>query len=173
MKKYKALPYVLGTVVALLVLALELYLFCPAINIHNFGLWLIVDFAFLVFLFVTRAARGCKDFGIETVTKQKGPKGKTVKTKKLYFHIHHYLASIGVAALALFILFISRSANFVGIIASSFLMKKGPSNPFMTLIGVFAGIALISIGLIFSSAAIALIGLIQSQIGRASCRERV
>lgn len=51
------------------------------------------------------------------------------------------------------------SANFVGIIASRFLMKKGPSNPFMTLIGVFAGIALISIGLIFSSAAIALIGL--------------
>ena len=107
MKKNKALPYILGSVVALLVLALELYLFCPAINIHNFGLWLIVDFAFLVFLFVTRAARGCKDFGIETITKQKGPKGKTVKTKKLYFHIHHYLVPIGVAALALFILFIS------------------------------------------------------------------
>ena len=49
-------------------------------------------------------------------------------------------------------------ANMLGILASRVLMKKAP-NPFMTLIGVFAGIALISVGLIFSSAALALIGL--------------
>ena len=34
--------------------------------------------------------------------------------KKLYFHIHHYLAPIGVAALALFILFISSTVFNAG-----------------------------------------------------------
>ena len=54
MTKSKWFPHVLGGVVALLVLALLCYLTCPAINIHNPGLWLLVTLGIFVYLLVSR-----------------------------------------------------------------------------------------------------------------------
>lgn len=63
MKKIKILPYILGIVSALIVLGFSLYAFCPAINIHNPGLWFLTIIVVLIFIVVVRLAKGEKDFG--------------------------------------------------------------------------------------------------------------
>lgn len=103
----KVLPYVWAILSAFFVLALFFYVFCPAINIHNIGFWLIGDLAFLVFMIVVRAAGGCRDLKIVSVTKQTGPKGKKVMVKTLVFNKTPYIAPVVVAALIVFVLFIS------------------------------------------------------------------
>ena len=52
MKKIKILPYILGLICALAVAGISFYLFCPAINIHNPGLWALVIVGVLIFIVV-------------------------------------------------------------------------------------------------------------------------
>ncbi len=54
MTKSKWFPHVLGGGVALLVLAIICYLACPALNIHNPGLWLLVALGSLIYLLVSQ-----------------------------------------------------------------------------------------------------------------------
>ena len=105
MKKVKVFPYILGAITALLFTGLSLYFFCPAINIHNIYLWLIVDVAIFIFVLVTRLAKGCNDFWVENVNvkKKKGTKNKTVSVKKFRFDIKYYIAPIAFAVLILII----------------------------------------------------------------------
>ncbi len=49
MKQWKGLPYLIGAVAALVFVAVCLYVFCPAINIQNAGLWILVGMALLIF----------------------------------------------------------------------------------------------------------------------------
>lgn len=49
MKQWKGLPYLIGAVAALVFVAVCLYVFCPAINIQNAGLWFLVGMALLIF----------------------------------------------------------------------------------------------------------------------------
>ncbi len=103
MKKVKIFPYILGAVAALLVLGLCLYIFCPAINFHNLGLWIIIDIAILVFIVVARLTNGCKDFGWVTVSKRTGSKGRTKKFTKFNFNIKYYIIPIALTAMIILI----------------------------------------------------------------------
>ena len=54
MTKSKWFPHVIGGVAALLLAALYVYLLCPAINIQNPGLWVLVALMVLAYLIVSR-----------------------------------------------------------------------------------------------------------------------
>ncbi len=103
MKKGQVLPWVLGAVSALLVFGLCLYVFCPALNVHNVGLWIIINFCLLVFVVVERFSKGCIDFGKVTVREKTGPKGKPKKVVKFHFGIQYYFAPFILLAVILFI----------------------------------------------------------------------
>ncbi|MBQ8210285.1 MAG: hypothetical protein IJZ35_06875 [Clostridia bacterium] len=107
MKKEKVLPYVIGSIAGIAVLAICVYLFCPAINIHNPLLWVIVDIALFVFVVIERLVKGCKDFGFVTVSKKTGSKGRTKKYTKFNFSVKHYIVPISLTALIVLIFFIS------------------------------------------------------------------
>ena len=83
MKKAKIFPYVLAAIVALLVFGLSPYLFCPALNVHNVGLWILVDVVFLVFLVVLKLAKGRIFSGWVTTEWNVDAKGHSKKTIKL------------------------------------------------------------------------------------------
>ncbi len=103
MKKVKLFPYILGVISALLVLGLCLYVFCPAINVHNLGLWIIVDIAILVFVVMVRLAKGCKDFGWVTIKKKNGSKGRTKKFTKFNFDLKYYIVPVVLTVLIVLI----------------------------------------------------------------------
>mgnify|MGYP003294980912 FL=1 len=94
MKKVKIFSYIIGAIAALLFIGLSLYIFCPALNVHNLWLWLIIDIALLIFVVVERFAKGCKDFGWVTIKKKTGSKGRSKKFTKFNFDIKYYLVSI-------------------------------------------------------------------------------
>jgi hypothetical protein len=62
MKKEKVMPYVFGGIAAVIVFALGLFLFCPAINLQDIGFWILVDLTVLVFVIVSTVAKGAKLF---------------------------------------------------------------------------------------------------------------
>ena len=94
MKKGKIFPYIIGAIAALLFLLPSVYFFCPAINIHNLLLWIIVDITLLIFVIVVRLAKGCKDFGWVTIKQKTGSKGRSKKIPKYNFNIKYYVAPI-------------------------------------------------------------------------------
>ncbi len=103
MKKINVFPYIIGAVAALVFLGLSLYFLCPALNVHNVGLWILLDIALLIFILVERIAKGCKDFGRVTVTQKTGSKGRHKSFVKFNFGIHHYILPIAFAVLIAFI----------------------------------------------------------------------
>ncbi len=111
MKKNKALPYIIASLISLLVAFLGLYIFCPAINIHNLGLWLLVDVVILVFIVTERLIRGCKDFGLVTVEKKTGSKGKKKRYTEFKFSVKYYLVPILILVL-MFLIGIGESTLF-------------------------------------------------------------
>jgi len=111
MKKNKALPYIIAGILSLIVAFLGFYFFCPAINIHNLGLWLIVDVVICVFIVTERLIRGCKDFGFVTVERKTGSKGRKRKHTEFKFAIQYYLLPISILVLILLI-FIGSSTFF-------------------------------------------------------------
>ena len=102
MKKYNVTAYILGVFAALLFLGLCLYLFCPAINVHNIGLWIIVDICVLIFLVVERLIKGFTDVGWVTIEKKTGSKGRSKKHTKFNLNIKPYIIFI---LLTIFIFF--------------------------------------------------------------------
>ncbi len=107
MKKIRILPIVVGLVTGLAVLAICLFVFCTAINIHNPLLWLVVIFALFAAIFAGRISKGCKDFGRITVIKKTGSKGRVKKYSEFRFSVKPYIAP-----LALFVIF--AAASLVG-----------------------------------------------------------
>lgn len=103
MKKRKIFPYIIGAITALLFSGLCLYIFTPALNIHNLGLWIIIDIALLIFIAVERLAKGHKDFGWVTIKKKIGSKGRTKKSSKYNFNIQYYILPIVFTALIAFL----------------------------------------------------------------------
>ncbi len=107
MKKFKVLPYIVGAITALLVLGLCLYVFCPAINIHNPGIWVIADIVILIFIVVVRLSKGSKDFGWVIVKEKIGSKGRTKTHRKFNFAVKYYIVPIVVLVIFLFYGFMS------------------------------------------------------------------
>lgn len=58
MKKSKAFPHILGVIIALIVLAVICYFSCPALNIHNPGLWMLAALGILIYLVVSQLGGG-------------------------------------------------------------------------------------------------------------------
>ena len=58
MKKASVISYIVGGVTALLFLGLVLFVFCPAINIHNPGLWVLTALTIFTFLLVSHIVLG-------------------------------------------------------------------------------------------------------------------
>ena len=102
MKKFNVLPYILGLVSALVVLGLSLYVFCPAINIHNPGLWFLAIAVILIFIVVVRLTKGERDFGWVIVKEKIGSKGRTKSRRKFNFNIKYYIAPIVLLLIFLF-----------------------------------------------------------------------
>ncbi len=94
MKKVNVFPYIFASVVALTVLGVSIYFFCPAINIHNLLLWILIDVALFVFVILVRLAKGYKDFGFVSVTKKASPKHKRKTVTKFNFRIKYYIAPV-------------------------------------------------------------------------------
>ncbi len=94
MKKINPYPYIIGGAASLIFAALSVYCFCPALNIHNPGLWVIIDITLFIFVILVRLCKGSKDFGWVTVKKKVGSKGRTKKHAEFRFDIKPYLAPI-------------------------------------------------------------------------------
>ncbi len=107
MKKINAFPYILGAITALSFFGLCLYFFCPAINVHNVGLWVIIDITILLFVVIVRLTKGCKDFGWVTIKKRTGSKGRSKKFTKFNFDIKYYIVPIAITVLIVSISVIS------------------------------------------------------------------
>jgi len=88
MKKFRWEAYVVATLVTALVMGLLVFLLCPALNVHNPGLWLLIALAVFVYIFVARQVLGHTDFGWATVTKNVGSKGRKKSQRTFKFSIH-------------------------------------------------------------------------------------
>ena len=105
MKKTNIVPYVFAGVVSLAFLAVSVYFFCPAINIHNLLLWILIDIAIFIFVLLERLAKGYKDFGFVTVTQKTSPKKKRKTVTKFNFRLKYYIVPLVFTAGILFAAF--------------------------------------------------------------------
>ncbi len=94
MTKSKAFPHILGGGIALLVLALLCYVTCPAINIQNPGLWLLVALGIFIYLVVSQLCGGGNRRPVDIVTK-----GGQRISFSLGFNAKVFLIPIGLIAL--------------------------------------------------------------------------
>lgn len=85
MKNFKIKPYITGAIVAVLFLAVAFYIFCPAINIQNMGLWILIDIAVAVFVIASSVAKmGSKDGWVDVIQNvSKGARGRRTKRNNL------------------------------------------------------------------------------------------
>ncbi len=117
MKKSRVIPHVVGAVAALAVIGFCLYFFCPALNIHNPGIWIIADVAFFVYLIAYRLAKGFKDFCLMTTSIIQDAKGRNKRVTKFSFNIKIFLLPFGLALVI----------GLIGIIGSTMFNAKSYS----------------------------------------------
>lgn len=91
MTKSKAFPHILGVGIALAVLAGICYFTCPALNIHNPGMWLLVALGLFIYLVVSGLGSDQKT----TITTKNGQKIAT----PFSFNAKLFLIPIGILAL--------------------------------------------------------------------------
>ena len=90
----KVWPYAIGSITTLLFWSLCYYLFCPALNLRNAGLWAIIILGTFIFAAVTRLAMGFKDIYYYTYKNPKGSKKKKKYSKEYHFEIKPYILPI-------------------------------------------------------------------------------
>lgn len=94
MKKWKGFPYLMGALAVVLVGAIYLYLVCPAINIQNPALWVMVAVLTLIFLVVSQICRS-HDEPMISIVSDKG------KQKHIRFNGNYKLYLIPVVVMVL------------------------------------------------------------------------
>lgn len=112
-EKPRVFPWILATGTTALFVAAWLWLFCPALNVHSLGMWLLTALALFVFIYVFRAAGGHRDFSVKKKT------GKAKKSAEWEFSLPTagkslaiYLLPVGVlAVMGLIALFGSPAFN--------------------------------------------------------------
>ncbi len=109
MKKIKPFPYIFSGIISAIIFAASFYLICPAINIKNLALWVLVDVVMFIYVILVRILKGKKDFGWVTVSKKVGSKGRTKKYSQFNFSVMPYIVPVGLAAV-IFIIALSGSA---------------------------------------------------------------
>lgn len=82
MKKRIVFPYVAGAAAAAAVLALGFYLGCPALNVHNPGLWWLLDGGLLVFVLVSQLVKAGSDYRQQAYRQVLGKKKNRKKKKE-------------------------------------------------------------------------------------------
>ena len=87
MKKLKISPYIIGVIVALLFLAVAFYIFCPAINVQNIGLWILIDIAVLVFVIATGIAKMISKDGLMNVVQNVSRSARGRRTMRNSFSV--------------------------------------------------------------------------------------
>lgn len=102
MKKVNVFPYIFAAAVSLLVFAAGVYFLCPAINIHNLLLWILIDISLFVFVILERLAKGYKDFGFVTATQKTSPKKKRKTVTRFNFRIKYYIVPLIFTAVIIF-----------------------------------------------------------------------
>ncbi len=99
-KKVNFFPYVFALLISLTFFAVSVYGFCPAINIHNLFLWILLDITIFIFVFIMRLAKGYNDLKFVTIkqkvrAKKKGiTKYKSSVYEKLKFPLKYYIAPL-------------------------------------------------------------------------------
>ncbi len=103
MKKSGIVPVITGLitglVTGLIVSAAGFFISSTAINIRNPGFWVIVILALFAAILAGRLAKGCKDFGWVTVSKNTGSKGRTKKYSEFRFSIVPYILPIALTVI--------------------------------------------------------------------------
>lgn len=114
MKKSRFFPYIVGGIAALVIFGLSLYAFCPALNIKNLMLWIIIDVSLLVFFVVKYFAKLFSESGWVSV---KPKKGYRVGSKIFNFGLKGYIIPLVLTALIV----------VIGIIGSTLFNAKSYS----------------------------------------------
>lgn len=74
MNKKKVAPYIIASIVTLIVLLIAFYVLCPAVNFKNMGLWAILAVAAFVFSATLVIAKNHKDFSVANIAKKHNKK---------------------------------------------------------------------------------------------------
>lgn len=114
MKKSRFFPYIVGGIAALVIFGLSIYIFCPALNIKNLMLWIIIDVSLLVFFVVKYFAKLFSESGWVSV---KPKKGHRVGSKIFNFGFKGYIIPLVLTALIV----------VIGIIGSTLFNAKSYS----------------------------------------------
>lgn len=103
MKKSGAVSFITalltGLITGLIVSAAGLFITSTAINIRNFGFWILVILSLFAAIFAGRLAKGCIDFGWVTVSKKTGSKGRTNKYKEFRFSAVPYILPVALTVI--------------------------------------------------------------------------
>ena len=97
--KYNISRYIIGAVAALIFIAVCLYVFCPAINIHNIGLWMIIGIAALIFTVIERILKFFEVLKADEVKRPQKRFGLKNRIIKFDFGIKYFFAPILIFAL--------------------------------------------------------------------------
>ena len=82
MKKRFVFPWLIGAAAAALFLAAVFYLGCPALNVHNPGLWWLLDGGLLVFVLVAQLVKANSDYRQQAYRQVLGKKKNRKKKKE-------------------------------------------------------------------------------------------
>ena len=100
MRKWKAFPYLMGTLAVLVVGGIYTYLTCPAIHYQNPALWIMAAVLSLVFIVVSQLCATDKEKPFVTVKTKKGEKKISLNLSlKAYLIPLAILALVGLGAL--------------------------------------------------------------------------
>ena len=122
----KIWPYILSSVLVLIIAGVTLYVFTPALNVHNPFVWILLTVLSFIFVIVSRMAQGRKDFGWVTVSERTGSKGRNKKKTKFKFDVKHYLIPIALAVVTVSLLVFS--STFFNAIKYSEILKVTESS---------------------------------------------
>lgn len=126
MKKVKPFSYIFSGIISAIIFAVSFYLICPAINIKNLVLWVLVDIVVFIYVILVRTLKGKKDFGWVTVLTKTGSKGRTKKSTQFNFSLKPYIVPLSLAAV-IFLIALSGSTP-VNAVKYSKILTVTPSD---------------------------------------------
>lgn len=124
--KKTALPIIIGALASLLFFGVCLYIFCPALNVNNIGLWIIINISLFIFVIVNQVAICFKEDLPTKANQKSGAKRKHKKFSNLKINFKYYL--VPVVFTALIILFSVLSSTMLNATSYSKILKVSESD---------------------------------------------
>ncbi len=106
-KKFNIVPYIIGFFTSAVIFSMSMFFFCVSVNVKDPLFCFLIAFTLLVFVFVSRLAKGCKDFAYETVYKKVGSKNRRKKYTKFNFPFFSYIIPFALFAIVIIGIFVS------------------------------------------------------------------